>query len=82
MAYTVSNIQEAREEFKAAGFEFLNNDIIACENGLQQTFTKPVDVTGIIYELMEKPITETGNLLEVNFCKESVGNLMKSTEGV
>ena len=58
-------------------FEFLGEEIISCENGLKQTFTRPVDVTGIIYELMEKPIGQ-----DVNFCKASVGNLMKSTESL
>lgn len=82
MAYVVSNIKESMEKFKKFGYEFLGDKIISCENGLQQTFTRPVDLTGVIYELMEKPILENGEMEDVNFCKSSVGNLMKATEEV
>lgn len=71
LAMLTDNVDKTMEEFKAAGFEFLTNKPIECPE-LTQTFTKPSDLLGVIFEFLERR--------SASFCKSSVGNLMSSTQ--
>lgn len=72
IAYQVDNVESKMKEWKEKGYvEFLSNDPLTCP-GLVQVFTKPSELTGVIYEL----IARTGK----GFCKDNVKNLMESTK--
>lgn len=72
LAFVVPNsVEETMKKFNDAGIEFLSDDVIACPE-LSQNFTKIDDSLGIIFECLER---RSGN-----FCKKSVGKLMKITE--
>ena len=74
MAYQVESVKEKMEEWKEKGYaEFTTEEPMTCP-GLTQIFTKPSELTGVIYELIER----SGR----GFCKENVKDLMKSTEGL
>lgn len=71
IAYQVSDVQAIMDEWKAKGYaEFLSDKPLECP-GLTQVFTKPSELTGVIYEF----ITREGQ----GFCAENVGGLMEST---
>lgn len=71
LAYQVDNVGQKMQEWKDKGFaEFLSETPLTCP-GLTQVFTKPSELTGVIYEL----ITRTGR----GFCEDNVKNLMEST---
>ena len=53
--------------------EFTTDKPLTC-HGLVQAFTKPSELTGIIYEFIERE----GH----GFCETNVKDLMKSTEGL
>ena len=53
--------------------EFLSDKPMTCP-GLKQVFTKPSELTGVIYEL----ISRKGK----GFCKDNVKNLMLSTSEI
>ena len=58
--------------WKEKGYtEFLSDEPLTCP-GLTQVFTKPSELTGVIYEL----INRTGD----GFCKDNVKGLMESTK--
>ena len=62
------------EEWKKKGYaEFYSDKPLSCP-GLVQVFTKPSELTGVIYEL----ITREGE----GFCKDNVKALMESTKNV
>ena len=71
IAYQVDNVADVMREWKDAGYaEFLSDEPMTCP-GLTQVFTKPSELTGVIYEL----ISRTGD----GFCEDNVKNLMLST---
>ena len=73
MAYQVEDIEATMHSWKQMGYaEFLSEKPLECP-GLKQVFTKPSELTGVIYEL----INRTGK----GFCEASVKNLMESTKG-
>lgn len=72
MAYQVENVREKMEEWKNKGYaEFSSSEPLVCP-GLIQVFTKPSELTGVIYEFIERG--------EHGFCKENVKDLMESTK--
>ena len=71
MAHECDDVEVKMAEWKEAGYaEFLSEEPMTCP-GLIQVFTKPSELTGIIYEL----INRTGK----GFCKDNVKDLMNST---
>ena len=73
MAYQVDNVEKTVQEWKDKGYaEFASEKPLTCP-GLVQVFTKPSELTGIIYEF----ITRENH----GFCKENVKSLMESTKG-
>ena len=71
MAYQVDDVESKMNEWKKAGYaEFLSDKPMTCP-GLVQVFTKPSELTGVIYEL----ISREGK----GFCEDNVKNLMLST---
>lgn len=72
MAYQVESVKQTMEEWKKKGYaEFSSSEPLVCP-GLTQVFTKPSELTGIIYEFIERG--------EHGFCKENVKELMESTK--
>ena len=71
VAYQVDDVEAKMEEWKDSGYaEFLSDEPMTCP-GLTQVFTKPSELTGVIYEL----ISREGD----GFCEDNVKNLMLST---
>ena len=72
IAYQVDNVEEVMKDWKEKGYvEFLSDKPLECP-GLKQVFTKPSELTGIIYELISR--TSEG------FCEDNVKSLMESTK--
>ena len=72
IAYQVDDVTAAMKEWKEKGYaEFLSDEPMTCP-GLDQVFTKPSELTGVIYEL----ISRTGD----GFCEDNVKELMTSTK--
>lgn len=72
IAYQVEDVGAKMEEWLTEGYaEFYSDKPLQCE-GLIQVFTKPSELTGVIYEL----INRTGK----GFCEENVKGLMESTK--
>lgn len=74
IAYQVDDVEAAMREWQDKGYaEFYSDDPISCEEPkLTQVFTKPSELTGVVYEL----ISREGD----GFCKDSVKKLMESTD--
>ena len=74
IAYQVSDVAGTMKEWKDKGYaEFYSDEPISCKDpDLIQVFTKPSELTGVIYEL----ISREGD----GFCKDSVKTLMESTK--
>jgi len=73
MAYQVDNVEKTMNEWREKGYvEFASEKPLTCP-GLVQVFTKPSELTGIIYEFITRE--------EHGFCKENVKSLMESTKG-
>ena len=74
IAYQVEDVKAIMKEWQMMGYaEFYSSEPITCKDpDLTQVFTKPSELTGIVYEF----ITRTG----VGFCKDSVKELMRSTK--
>jgi catechol 2,3-dioxygenase-like lactoylglutathione lyase family enzyme len=73
MAYMVESVEKTMEEWKSKGYaEFASDKPLTCP-GLTQVFTKPSELTGVIYEFIERGAQ--------GFCKENVQQLMESTKG-
>ena len=71
IAYQVDDVVAKMQEWKDAGYaEFLSELPLECP-GLKQVFTKPSELTGVIYEL----ISREGK----GFCEQNVKALMEST---
>ena len=76
IAYQVESVQDTMDEWKDKGYaEFTTDDPLTCP-GLTQCFTKPSELTGVIYEFIERESNSQG------FCKDNVRDLMESTEGL
>jgi len=73
MAYQVEDVEATMKEWKEKGYaEFYTEEPITCEDpDLTQVFTKPSELTGVIYEFI--------NRKGAGFCKDSVKELMEST---
>ncbi len=72
IAYQVDDVESKMNEWKEKGYaEFLSEEPLTCP-GLTQVFTKPSELTGIIYELISR--TDKG------FCETNVKSLMESTK--
>lgn len=73
IAYEVDDVFGTMKKWKEEGYaEFYSDEPISCENPrLVQVFTKPSELTGVIYEL----ITREGD----GFCQNSVRELMESS---
>lgn len=72
LAYQVDNVADTMKEWQEKGYaEFSSAEPLKCP-GLTQIFTKPSELTGIIYEFIERG--------EFGFCKDNVKNLMLSTK--
>ena len=76
IAYCVESVEETMREWNSKGYaEFTTEEPLSCP-GLVQCFTKPSEVTGIIYEFIERDDNAKG------FCKDNVKDLMESTKDV
>ena len=74
IAYQVESVKETMDEWKEKGYaEFTTEQPLSCP-GLTQCFTKPSELTGVIYEFIERDINSKG------FCKDNVKDLMESTK--
>lgn len=74
LAYQVDSVQQKMNEWKDKGYaEFTTQEPLTCP-GLVQVFTKPSELTGIIYEFIERE--------KEGFCKENVKDLMNSTKNI
>lgn len=74
IAYQVDDVMSKMKEWQEAGYaEFLSDVPLECP-GLTQIFTKPSELTGVIYELISR--TDKG------FCTDNVKQLMDSTKGL
>lgn len=72
MAYQVDSVEKTMKEWKDKGYaEFSSDKPLTCP-GLTQVFTKPSELTGVIYEFIERG--------EHGFCKDNVKDLMESTK--
>ena len=72
IAYECDNVEDTMTEWKENGYaEFLSEEPMTCP-GLIQVFTKPSELTGVIYEL----ISREGD----GFCEDNVKDLMNSTK--
>ena len=73
IAYQCENVADTMKEWREKGYaEFLSEEPMECP-GLKQVFTKPSELTGVIYEL----ISREGK----GFCELNVKGLMESTKG-
>jgi len=72
IAYQVKSVEEKMKEWQEKGYaEFSSTEPMKCP-GLTQVFTKPSELTGVIYEFIERG--------EFGFCKDNVQALMESTK--
>jgi catechol 2,3-dioxygenase-like lactoylglutathione lyase family enzyme len=74
MAYQVGDVAATMNEWKEKGYaEFYSEEPVVCRDpDLVQVFTKPSELTGVIYEFI--------NRKSAGFCKDSVKKLMQSTK--
>ena len=77
IAYEVDDVAETMKEWSEKySVEFYSEKPIICEeDNLVQVFSKPSELTGVIYELIKRGSTNKG------FCIKSVKALMESTRG-
>ena len=74
LAYQVDSVQATMDMWRAKGYaEFTTESPLTCP-GLVQVFTKPAELTGVIYEFIERGAH--------GFCSENVKALMESTKDV
>ena len=74
MAYQGEDVAALMKRWKDEGYaEFYSEEPITCKDPeLTQVFTKPSELTGVIYELINRE--------GAGFCKDSVKSLMESTK--
>jgi hypothetical protein len=74
LAYQVDSVEDKMNELRELGYvEFTTDEPLRCP-GLVQVFTKPSELTGIIYEFITRE--------KEGFCGENVKNLMNSTKDI
>lgn len=74
LAYQVESVRETMDLWRGKGYaEFTTLVPLTCP-GLTQCFTKPSELTGVIYEFIERGAH--------GFCKDNVKSLMESTSGI
>ena len=74
LAYQVESVEKVMQEWREKGYaEFTSEKPLTCP-GLTQVFTKPSELTGVIYEFIERGAQ--------GFCKDNVKDLMLSTKDV
>lgn len=74
IAYMVDSVEQTMKEWQEKGYaEFTSKEPMKCP-GLTQVFTKPSQLTGVIYEFIERG--------EHGFCKDNVRALMESTKNI
>lgn len=74
LAYQVDSVADQMNTWKEKGYaEFTTPKPLTCP-GLTQVFTKPSELTGVIYEFIERE--------EHGFCRENVKDLMNSTKDI
>jgi hypothetical protein len=75
IAYQVDDVEAVMSEWKEEGYaEFYSEKPITCQDpNLIQVFTKPSELTGVMYEFINRE--------GAGFCKDSVKKLMESTKG-
>jgi 4-hydroxyphenylpyruvate dioxygenase-like putative hemolysin len=74
IAYHVDDVEKTMKDWQEKGYaEFASKDPLKCP-GLVQVFTKPSQMTGVIYEFITRE--------DHGFCKENVKLLMESTRGL
>lgn len=72
IAYQVDDVAATMEEWRAKGYaEFSSDKPMTCP-GLTQVFTKPSELTGIVYEFIKRD--------NFGFCLTNVKKLMESTK--
>ena len=74
IAYQVDDVEAVMKDWKEKGYaEFYSEEPITCKDpNLTQVFTKPSELTGVIYEFINRE--------GAGFCKDSVKELMESTK--
>lgn len=74
MAYQVEDVGAVMKEWLEEGYaEFYSEEPVSCKDpDLTQVFTKPSELTGVIYEFISRE--------GAGFCKDSVKKLMDSTK--
>tara|TARA_B100000287_G_scaffold274048_1_gene258079 strand:+ start:4288 stop:4842 length:555 start_codon:yes stop_codon:yes gene_type:complete len=73
IAYQVEDVEATMKEWREKGYaEFYSDEPMTCP-GLVQVFTKPSELTGVIYELIKRD--------GKGFCELNVKGLMESTKG-
>ena len=74
IAYQVEDVEAVMKEWIKKGYaEFYSEEPITCKDPyLVQVFTKPSELTGVIYEFINRE--------GAGFCKDSVKELMESTK--
>ena len=76
MAYEVESVEATMKEWRDKSYaEFTTEQPLSCPD-LIQCFTKPSELTGMIYEFIERGKDSKG------FCKDNVKDLMESTENL
>lgn len=74
IAYQVDDVDKTMKLWQEKGYaEFSSEEPMKCP-GLVQVFTKPSELTGVIYEFIKRE--------EFGFCKDNVKSLMLSTQGL
>ena len=78
IAYQVEDVDSVMTDWKEKGYaEFYSEEPLVCEEtNLTQVFTKPSELTGVIYELITRGKDNKG------FCETNVKSLMESTKGL
>jgi len=72
LAYQVESVEETMKEWQEKGFcEFSSDKPFTCP-GLTQVFSKPSELTGVVYEFIKRE--------GFGFCKDNVRQLMESTK--
>ena len=73
IAYQVDDVEAVMKDWKEKRYaEFYSDKPITCKDpNLTQVFTKPSELTGVIYEFINRE--------GAGFCKDSVKQLMEST---
>jgi 4-hydroxyphenylpyruvate dioxygenase-like putative hemolysin len=72
LAYEVDSVEDTMREWREKGYaEFTTEEPLRCPD-LVQCFTKPSQVTGVVYEFIERQ--------DKGFCVDNVHDLMKSTK--